>query len=211
MSAKPPALLPNHPFWSFSCQVYEKTQDNLLGLQTRYNLNINMLLFCLWFAANNHSALTKQDLKHLLTSIHTWHERIVAPLRSLRTGLNKNTLLTSAWAESVREEVLATELTAEHIEELLIIDAAPKKGQRNRRTVTQRAAFACQNISLYCQVLYIYPDEADCACLADILTAVFTELNPADALPLCRSVLVGKHLPNHKATQKQLQLELLIG
>ena len=183
----------------------------MLGLQARYNLNVNMLLFCLWFAANNNGALTKQDLKHLLTSIHTWHERIVTPLRNLRNGLSKDRLLTPPWAESVRQEVLATELTAEHIEELLIIDAAPKKGQRNRsRPYAQRAAFACQNIAIYCQVLYIHPDDADCAYLADILTVVFPELSTQDALGLCRSVLMGKHLPSNKMSQRQLQLELLM-
>lgn len=209
MTVKNPGSLPNHPFWSFSCQIYEHTKDNLLALQNRYNLNVNMLLFCLWFAANNQGLLSKQDLKQLLTRIHTWHERIVTPLRNLRNGLHK-AYDNADWAEPIRSEVLATELTAEQIEELLIVDAAPKKAQRNRsRTFAQRATQACQNIITYCQVLYIHLDEVDCTCVSEILTTIFPELGMQDALNLCRSVLMGKHQPN-KLTQKQLQLELLV-
>ncbi len=209
MTIKTTTLLPNHPFWGFSCQIYGDTKENLLGLQNRYNLNVNMLLFCLWFAANNHGLLTKQELKHLLTSIHTWHERIVMPLRHLRNTLQK-AYAGPDWTDPVRSEVLATELTAEQIEELLIVDAAPKKAQRNRsRTYAQRAAHACQNIVTYCQVLYIYLDDVDCTSLGEVLSTVFPELSAHDALNLCRSVLGGKNQVN-KLVQKQLQLELLV-
>ncbi len=206
MAAKTTNILPNHPFWIFSLQAYsqESVKKALLNLQNRHGLNINMVLFCYWFAASNQGALLKTDIKQLLTAIHTWHERVVSTLRSLRDRLKE--AAAPIWSQHIRQDVLDTELTAEHIEQLLLIDASAKKSTRVRRSHQQRTTHACQNAATYCNVLFINLDQADCTAFGQILAGVFPELTPTEAVNMSRTILLSKQ-KTKEPTQKQLQLK----
>ncbi|MFT3741267.1 MAG: TIGR02444 family protein [Gammaproteobacteria bacterium] len=198
--------LPQHPFWTFSCQVYAKTQNHLLSFQNRYDLNINVLLFCFWFAANNACVLAKHDLKVILTSIHVWHKRIVLPLRQLRSSIKRTEV--SALSEILRPEVLEAELTAEYIEELLIVDAAPRKYSARHKSVQQRVVQACQNLLTYCQSVYVTLDDVDCQNIGFILHNVFPDMMPQEALELCQTLLLHKQQVLKKPVGlRQMQLE----
>lgn len=190
-------------FWNFSCKVYAANQENLLNLQVRYGLNINVLLFCCWFAAKNRGLLSKQDLKNLLLKIHRWHEKIISPLRRMRDRL-KN-IKTVAWAAATRDAILKTELTAEQIEQQLLVAEAPEKNLRHQKPIVQRATHACQNMATYCQIIYVAVDENDYPIVTKLLMSVFPELSEIDAKAICHSVLLDKKT---RSKVNQLYLEL---
>lgn len=200
-------LLPSHPFWNFSLLIYEQelTQQALLALQNKHGLNINMLLFCCWYAATNQGQLNKQEIKQLLTTIHTWHERIVMQLRFIRDQLKNSS--TAAWANAIRQEILSAELMGEHIEQLLLTDCHSKKPSRSRRSHQQQAVNACQNMLSYCTILFISLDQHDCALIAHLLKSCFPELNNVEINNFCKAILLNKPILS-KPAQKQLKLQL---
>ncbi len=206
MTTKPLAFLPNHPFWTFSCQTYEQAKVALLALQNRHNLNVNVLLFCCWIAASNQGTLSKQEIKKLLAVIHTWHERIVVPLRELRARLKESTLV--YLTENLIEEALDIEITAEHIEQLFMLDVTLKKAQRKSKNLTFRATQTCQNIELYRQIVYVYFDEKDCVYLSEILAILYPEIGINKAFNICHSIFLAKKKPQ-APVKKQMELELL--
>lgn len=203
----PMTLLPSHPFWHFSLQIYEQdlARQTLLNLQNKHGLNINLILFSCWHAATNQGQINKQEVKHLLATIHHWHERIIVQLRGIRDRLKHASA--HEWSHTVRQEVLATELAAEHVEQLLLTDAYFKKPQRNRRSVQQKATNACQNILSYSSILFVNFDVEDCNLIAQLLKVVFNELNPIEANNLCKAILLNRP-PLKKTNLQQLQLRL---
>ncbi len=200
-------LLPSHPFWHFSLQIYEHdlARQALLSLQTKHGLNINLLLFACWHAATNQGQISKQEVKALLATIHHWHERIIVQLRGIRDRLKYSN--GQEWTQTIRQEVLATELMAEHVEQLLLTDAYIKKPQRNRRSVQQKTTNACQNILSYSSTLFVNFDIEDCSLIAQLLKVVFNDLNPIEANNICKAILLNRP-PLKKSNLQQLQLKL---
>jgi len=210
MTTKPAPFLPNHPFWSFSCQIYAQAKAPLLALQDRHNVNINVILFCAWVAASNQGLFSKADMKKLLTHIHTWHERIVIPLRNIRIRIKETEA--NDFIEAIKADISDTELMSEQVEQLLMADTILKKGHRARKTHIQRAVNACQNIDTYCQVSFVRLDNIDCTYLSEIISAIFPEISITDTQDTCRSIFLSKKKSKGTAAlpmKKQLQLELL--
>lgn len=199
--------LPHHPFWNFSLQIYRQkpAKDALLALQNQYHLNVNVLLYCCWFATLNQGQLNQAELKQLLTLIQPWHEQIITPLRLMRNRLKESP---KAWAQEIREEVLAIELDAEHIEQLMLADATEKKPKSQKRTPQQRASLACHNIACYCTLAGIAMDQVGCGQAAQLINIVFPELNTIEATNICKTVLLNKQLPKQAPKINQLQLKL---
>lgn len=206
MSINPSLVLPSPPFWHFSLQIHnhENAKDALIHLQNRHELNVNVLLFCSWYAASGQGYLPKPEIKRLLTAIHLWHERIILPLRTLRDCMKS----TSAHPriQGMCEEALSAELAAEHIEQLLIYDRMAAKLSRQRRTPYQRATAACQNIANYCDILYTILDQADCEKISKLLSVIFPELHADIISTLCTQLLLQRQ--NAQQNKKQLKLPL---
>ena len=53
---------PDHPFWDYSLDVYmqDKVGAACIDLQERYQLDVNVLLFCLWFGASDRGRLERR-------------------------------------------------------------------------------------------------------------------------------------------------------
>lgn len=203
MTTKHTSFLPNHPFWTFSCQLYEQVKEPLLALQNRHHLNVNVLLFCCWIAASNQGVLTKQEMKKITFAIQSWHERIVLPLRELRKRLKDNVL---GLCETIAADALDIEITAEHIEQLLMTDLLLKKTQRIRKDYNFRATQTCQNIEVYRQRMYVHFDEEDCNYLSEILGALYPDVGIHKVYSICHSIFLAKKNTD-SPEKKQMQLE----
>lgn len=196
--------LPTHPFWSFSCQLYEQAKQPLLALQNRRQVNINVLLFCCWVTASDQGSLNKQDLKKLLSTIYLWHERIVLPLRELRRQLKKNPRTTEHG--SFISDTINIEITAEQIEQLIMTDLMLKKSQHLRKNPSQRVTQICQHIDSYCQLIHVYLDEADCTDFSQVLSILYPELDFNKISSICHTIFLAKK-KNKMPIKKQLHLE----
>lgn len=206
MIKRPPAVINDHPFWQFSRYTYQHTKEVLLEMQAHHGLNVNVLLFCYWFCANYKKTLTKVDIKQLLANIHVWHEKIIRPLRRLRTNLKKRTDIN--WVNDIRNEVLDTELTAEKIEQLMIVNLFVKEIAYTKMANMQKALFHIfKSIQVYCEVLFVTLNEKDCSDFIYIATKVFPDLKPSEISMLANKILLQTHKVD-LSNDKLLNLEL---
>lgn len=184
------ASLQNHPFCRFSDQVTKRAEDALLALKNRHDLNTDLILFCHWFAANNQGLLSKIEMKRLLTTIYTWHQKIVAPLYTLCNQLQRSITL-DLWTleDSAYEDAKNALTTAQRIEQLFLADVLPKKSRRSRTSLIQIATHACINISHYCQSVYISLNEIDYQDFSIITAAAFPDMDSNKMLSFVRGIL----------------------
>lgn len=201
------SLLQDHPFCRFCDQIREQAQDALLALKTRHDINIDLILFCYWFAANNQGLLSKARVKRLLSAIYMWQQKIVSPLNTLCYQLQEPTAL-DLWTpeDSAYEEAKKALKTAEQIEQLLLVEVLPKKSRRNQTSVIQAATHACVNVSNYCQSVYISLDETDYQSLSVLTCIAFPSMDSTKIISFVRSILVERH---KQPLQKSLSFMML--
>lgn len=184
--------VPIHPFWKFSVKFYREpfVEESLLTLQNERGLNINILLFCCWYALGDQGKLTRIELRQLLTSIQSWHDRIVVPLRRLRWQLKSKKI--PPWSD-IREELLKQELLSEQIEQLILLENVVFK-VRPVRTSTQKIKDICKSIDSYCQTMQIFCDTKDCELITQTLQTLFPKIDQKNILRYCMDHLVTKEL-----------------
>ena len=73
---------PPTEFWDFSLNLYAKpgVSEACLQLQNSFGLDVNLVLFCLWFGHKN-GKLKKDILQKVLMFSQPWKKEVVQPLR----------------------------------------------------------------------------------------------------------------------------------
>jgi len=123
----------DNPFWRFSLRVYDiaEVAKECLELQRTDAININMLLFCAWMAASHRTALIISEVRSIESNIRHWHETTVLPLRKVREQLKSASGIQHQAVQAFRHQVLATELSAEQIEQALLFEQAKQLPPRH--------------------------------------------------------------------------------
>lgn len=176
--------LPDHPFWRFITTI--RAQETIRGALSQAELypaiQINLLLFCCWFAQAGRGRLTKQDLLQLIAATTPWHERILKPLQDLpQHGAG---LLPSHLQQNIAAEI---EL-AEHIEQLLLADV-PIKFARAARNPSQKLGDACRNIALYCRMQQVPVNVSLNEAFYILLAGVFPKIDLLETQRTCQNLL----------------------
>jgi uncharacterized protein (TIGR02444 family) len=116
-------------FWRFSLRIYRApgVADECIAVQERYGVDVNLMLFCAWLAAERRIAITPGDLAACRAAVHDWHERTVKPLRAARQSMKG-----LAGVEPLRTQVKALELEAERIEQTSLFEFAGRKWPQAR-------------------------------------------------------------------------------
>ena len=70
-------------FWQFSCKFYPHCQREVLDLQNKAHLSVNMLLFCCWLGSQ-HLRLTPANLQGAKAIADKHEADFISPLRELR-------------------------------------------------------------------------------------------------------------------------------
>lgn len=200
-----PKTLPTHPFWNFSVKIYRHKQieESLITLQNERGLNVNVILFCCWYALCDQGRLSKSALKQILISIQPWHDGIVLPLRRIRRQLKTTTKPSLL---EIYREVSSHELVAEQVEQLIMIENVTYE-TKAVRTNFQKIIDICKNISTYCHLLQIFLDAKDCWHICTILVTLFSKIDQEDILRYCMEHLIEKELHSWQLTA-QLPLDL---
>jgi uncharacterized protein (TIGR02444 family) len=104
----------DHAFWRFSLRIYRApgVADECLTVQERYGIDVNLMLFCAWLAAEHGVVLTAEEFANSRAVVREWHERAVKPLRAARQHMKG-----LADVEPLRTQVKGLELEAERIEQ----------------------------------------------------------------------------------------------
>jgi uncharacterized protein (TIGR02444 family) len=107
------------PFWRFSLQFYRQpgVAEACIALQEGSGVDVNLLLFLLWHAAQGRR-LSAPQVRELDRSIGPWRDMTVIPLRTLRRALKSPPgLVQGAAAEAFRTRIKAVELEAERLQQ----------------------------------------------------------------------------------------------
>jgi uncharacterized protein (TIGR02444 family) len=177
--------------WDFALAAYAKpgVAPACLSLQARRGVDVNLLLFCLWLGASGRGRLAPEALRRAAESVAPWHEQIVRRLRAARDALKGASFpLEPALAQRLRERILALELEAEHVEELILAGAAPANGNGHEALET-RAEDAALNMRAYLATLGPDWDAQD---QADFRTLLETAFPGPDAEALLRRLAVPR-------------------
>jgi len=140
------------PFWRFSLRFYRRpgAADACIALQDRDGVDVNVLLFLLWLAADKRR-IGLADAQTLCAKTLAWHDDVVVPLRTLRRALKGGSALVEAGtAELFRTRIKAVELEAERLQQEAIFALAPDLATT---TAPTREAAARANVSVYELVL----------------------------------------------------------
>ena len=174
-----PIAFPASPFWDFSCEVYGRpgVAPACLALQDRRGLDVNLILFCCW-AGSRGQPLAPDDLRRLAAATADWRARVVEPLRAVRRWLKGYTGPLPDLAQGLRGDVLARELDAEHVQQLLLAEGPPVvEGEGG-------PALATGNLRAYAAASGLRLEAADVAGLATVVAGCFADITPSDAIRL---------------------------
>jgi uncharacterized protein (TIGR02444 family) len=106
------------PIWDFVLNYYGRkgVSDALIGLQDNHGIDVNMLLFLMWMAAQG-KCVAAEDVEFVSTTSHAWQRAVVVPIRAVRRLLTENPPLVPAEAAAAfRKKVQAIELEGEQLQ-----------------------------------------------------------------------------------------------
>jgi uncharacterized protein (TIGR02444 family) len=150
---------PHSPFWQFSIKLYAVpgVAPACNRLQDEAGVDVNLLFFLLWNAAQGRS-LGEADVRELDRTIAPWRSMTVIPLREMRRALKSSpAILAPETAEAFRNRIKATELEAER----LLQEALYALGQSGRfgRSGLAPLDAARASMSAYQALLFPFPPE----------------------------------------------------
>ena len=176
---------PDHPFWDYSLKVYmsDGVGAACLALQEAHQLDVNVVLFCIWLGESGRGALTDAEMAEVTGAVGAWHDSVVRPLRAVRTRM-KGGMPPSpdALAESLRRRIQKIEIDCEHTEQLMLAAAVERNAGACRGG---EAADAAANIGCYFRALGISVADEDRDHLGVVLRVAFPESSSDEIDGLC--------------------------
>jgi uncharacterized protein (TIGR02444 family) len=138
----------DNSFWNFSLRVYAvpEVRDECLALQEALGIDVNLLLFAAWLAAERGIRITGEDAAAMRSFAEGWHATAVLPLRSVRRSVKESDLFSRPQVGDFRRKVLAVELAAEKIEQGLLFEWAARRWPADH---AGNAGFLNGNIAAY--------------------------------------------------------------
>ena len=121
-------------FRRFALELYRRpgVADACLALQSRHDLDVNVVLFAAFVGAAQRRTLTADGLMHAHQRVDAWHQEVVRPLRAVRQRLKAGPAPAPSEATGLlRRKLAGIEIEAEMIEldqlGSLIPDAGPER------------------------------------------------------------------------------------
>lgn len=163
-------------FTEFSLQTSQQalTRDALIYLTEQFQLNKNIILFCLWFAASQRGRLRKHHLEKLYQAIHPWHEQIVSVFTNLSASITKKKQGNAAIIKALLKDEIQY---AETIEQHLLVESMVQT-IKTKRSLTQQLADGCYNIVHYYKNVQLHLNEEAHQATKVLLQTVFTQSTP---------------------------------
>ncbi len=167
-----------NPFWDFSLAVYARdgVAPACLRLQDRFDLDVNVLLYCCWAAHGGAAAFDRETMAQVLARVADWKSDVVLPLRAVRRAL-KGELesIASTPREALRTQVKRIELEAERMQQDALVGAISIDEGASPPALERRSA-ANANCDRLMEALGATPDPAARADLTHIVNAAFADI-----------------------------------
>lgn len=149
-------------FWPFANRLYARpgVADACLWLQERHDLDVMLLLLCLW-TGYQRGPLHPDQLRMLIAAGDPWRREVVKPLRSARQWLKHHQAMADDAADetALRRAILDNELAAERLQGELF-EALLRGWEGESLPATPGAVAAESNIRLYLALLSLTLDSA---------------------------------------------------
>lgn len=172
----------HNPFWDYSLSLYEKpgVADACLYLQDKFGLDVNLLLFCVWFGASGRGPLDADEIDNCVQRTGDWRTKVIEPLRAIRLACREEPLGVPEFLLQVfRPRMREIELHAEHVEQLVLAETV-----RNRpaEDVTDDvgAHDAQLNLLAYLAAAATRRDSRADECIHALLAAAFPGAEPGE-------------------------------
>jgi uncharacterized protein (TIGR02444 family) len=170
---------PANPFWDYALALYRQdgVERACLELQTRHGLDVNIVLLSFWLASRGIEA-DQAWLKAATTTVERWQAEVIRPLRAVRSRLKAGLAepergsIPARWPDltaRLRQRVLALEIDAERLEQLLLAERAAELPA----TAAPEIGLAVRNLGRYRRF-----DRQDRPALEALLGAAFPEVAP---------------------------------
>lgn len=153
----------NSVFWNYSLDLYarEAVADSCLHLQNSYGLDVNLLLFSLWYT-DNYGGLSQELVDAAVNFSQHWRQVVVQPLRETRQTMKSDPALAVHYpdgsAEDLRKQIKSLELRAEELQQAKLQQLA----ESGSKPVTKQNEedLALKNLQALCASLGITLDQA---------------------------------------------------
>jgi len=141
-------------FWNFAVRSYrcEDVPEACLALQNERGADVNVLLFCCWMGATRGEFQT-ETFDRVLEFSRTWADRVVRPLRNVRTWMKiegcPDPIMAVESCMNLRERIKKVEFEAEQMQENVmqsLVDTIPGVPL----SVAEQARAAMLNLRRYC-------------------------------------------------------------
>jgi uncharacterized protein (TIGR02444 family) len=136
--------------WSFSLRVYRRAgvERSCLDMQARWNVDVNLVLYCCWFACSGRGVMDAEHVQRLIDATRDWQLTAVQPLRALRHRIKK-LVATHDGGQQWYEQLLKTELQAERLEQRMLESYTTAKVRCEWDVADERLANARGNLLQY--------------------------------------------------------------
>ena len=114
--------------WAFALDLYARpgVADACLKLQNEAGVDVMMFLMVAYAAVRHRILLTVAEIKELDEACRPWREKVVRPLRTIRSGLKTGPLpAPNSETEQFRSKIKAVELAAERLQNQLLAEHLP--------------------------------------------------------------------------------------
>jgi uncharacterized protein (TIGR02444 family) len=169
------------PFWRFSLCFYRQSgvSDACIALQDDCGVDVNLLLFLFWLAADGR-LLSADEVKKLDEKVRDWRNLTIVPIRAARRKLKgAPTLVDAGQQEAFRTRIKAVELEAERLQQEALYALAQSGPLGTPAAPAAPPAAARANVAAYEQVLGLSLPKN----IVDVLIDTFDAIEHSDFRP----------------------------
>ena len=168
---------PDSELWTFSIQTYAlpEVEDACLILQNNYDVDINILMYCLWVAEKS-IVLNTEDTRLLIKTTEPWQKTILKPLRDARRMMKQHIIaMPSDLLDQTVSNLSEMELNAEHMSQLALEKTISLNRNTDKHDLTTIEC-ASANLSTYLKQLESNTPTSEASNeLCTLLNAVFQD------------------------------------
>lgn len=136
--------------WEFSLAIYaeDEVEQACLLMQDKLDIDVNLLLTCLWLAVTGRGRLNGDELADIEAQVAFWQQEIIQPLRQVRRRLKDLSRVGGKVHNSLRKSVSACELDAEQVEQQMLGQALIHRHQDITLGQARRLSDGLHNVLL---------------------------------------------------------------
>lgn len=189
----------DHPLWNFTIEAHQRSgvHEACMALQVKHDIDVNFLFWCCWAGEMGAPSLDEIQMESAMDAVGQWQREIVRPVWRARWKLKPSYgSFPEDLTESLRQQLIAAELNAEHIE-MLHLAHAVKIQKGPAVSAWDKASNAAANLKRYLSRHFACKTTKENAMesqesipaniqdpLNTILCACFPELNKEETLSL---------------------------